>query len=216
MRTAPERSLCDRLFRRQGATTPNGVVSLHSNGTPDTNGTNASTCIFCHIDEQTAVASSDRCMAVYDANPLSIGHTLIVPRRHVKSVFELSGNDRKAVWTFVHHVQRELAKTHSPAAFTVGLNDGEQAGQTVDHAHVHIIPRYNGDVHDPRGGIRWVLPQRARYWDPDLCDAFDIAESVFAYAGATRLSGLVGSPRSNSRALMARAGLWLLRRGLRT
>lgn len=154
-------------------------------------------------------------MAVYDANPLSAGHTLIIPRRHVKSVFELSRSDRKALWTFVHDVQNKLAKMHSPAAFTVGLNDGEQAGQTVDHAHVHLIPRYDGDVGDPRGGIRWVLPQRARYWDPDLCNAFDIAESVFTYVGAAGMSGIVDSQRSHSRALRARVGLWLLRRGLR-
>ena len=203
----------DRIVRRQGATTPNGVASLHANGTPDTNDTDATSCIFCDIDKQTAVAYSEKCVAVYDKNPLSIGHALIVPRRHVKSASELSRTDLKALWMFVHDVQDKLTKRYSSAGFTVGLNDGEKAGQTVDHAHVHLIPRYDGDVRDPRGGIRWVLPQRARYWDPDLRDSFDVAEAVFAYVGA---SGVLGPDRSPRRALMAKTGLWFLRRGLRS
>lgn len=189
------------------------MLSAHTNGAPKKNGNAATACIFCNISNDDAVAHSQKCVAVYDANPLSAGHTLIVPRRHVRSVFELGRTDRKALWMFVHDVQDKLTKRYSPAAFTVGLNDGEKAGQTVDHAHVHLIPRYDGDVRDPRGGIRWVLPQRARYWDPDHRGAFDFAESVFAYVGA---SGLLGAERSPARALMAKTGLWLLRRGLRS
>lgn len=99
-----------------------------------------------------------------DAHPLSPGHTLIIPRRHVRSVFELSTDEYEDVWRLVRRVRELLSRRYEPAGMTVGCNDGEAAGQTVEHAHVHVIPRYRGDVEDPRGGIRWVIPHQAPYW----------------------------------------------------
>jgi len=111
------------------------------------------------------VASTPTAIAIRDAFPLSEGHTLVIPRRHVLSLFELSPDEQVDAWRLVAQVRAELAKQFSPDAFNIGLNDGAAAGQTVPHAHIHVIPRYRGDVPDPRGGVRWVIPQKAAYWE---------------------------------------------------
>jgi diadenosine tetraphosphate (Ap4A) HIT family hydrolase len=110
------------------------------------------------------VARSATAEAFPDAHPLSPGHRLIVPRRHVQSIFDL-GEDRFAdLWRLVHEVRGIPTERYLPAGLAVGCNDGAAAGQTVEHAHVHVIPRFPGDVEDPRGGIRSVIPEHARYW----------------------------------------------------
>jgi diadenosine tetraphosphate (Ap4A) HIT family hydrolase len=103
-------------------------------------------------------------VAFKDGFPVNPGHTLIIPRRHVAGLFELTAADQAAVWALLQPVKERLDARHSPAGYNVGINVGEAAGQTVAHAHVHVIPRYAGDVEDPRGGVRWVVPERAKYW----------------------------------------------------
>jgi diadenosine tetraphosphate (Ap4A) HIT family hydrolase len=122
-------------------------------------------CPFCDADQGRLVLESDHAVAVPDAFPLSNGHTLVVPRRHVESVFALGPEEQADLWALVARVRQQLAAKHEPDGFNIGINDGIAAGQTVSHAHVHVIPRYDGDVTDPRGGVRWVLADRARYWD---------------------------------------------------
>ena len=124
-----------------------------------------SPCPFCDSASDAPVLESRHAIALPDAFPLSSGHTLVVPRRHVESVFTLEPEEQADLWALVDRVRRELVGEHGPDGFNVGVNDGAAAGQTVSHAHVHVIPRYDGDVADPRGGVRWVLPDRARYWD---------------------------------------------------
>lgn len=122
-------------------------------------------CAFC--DDTTAndlLVRSFTAVALPDAHPVSPGHTLIIPRRHVRNVFELGTDEYNDLWGLVRRVREMLARHYTPDGMTVGCNDGEAAGQTVEHAHVHVIPRFQGDVKDPRGGIRWVIPRRARYW----------------------------------------------------
>lgn len=104
-------------------------------------------------------------MSLRDAYPVAEGHSLVVPARHVPSLFDLSSDERHAVWDEVARVRAELMRDLGVDAFTIGLNDGVTAGQTVPHAHVHVIPRREGDVPDPRGGVRWVLPTRAAWWE---------------------------------------------------
>jgi diadenosine tetraphosphate (Ap4A) HIT family hydrolase len=87
-----------------------------------------------------------------------------VSRRHVADLFDLSVDEQSALWALLPIVKRALDKQHSPAGYNVGVNVGATAGQTVGHVHVHVIPRYEGDAADPRGGVRWVLPKRADYW----------------------------------------------------
>jgi diadenosine tetraphosphate (Ap4A) HIT family hydrolase len=89
---------------------------------------------------------------------------LVVPRRHVASLFDLPAPDLALVWEFVARVRAELMKRFGVESFNIGLNEGRAAGQTVMHAHIRVVPRRDGDVADPRGGIRWVIPERADYW----------------------------------------------------
>lgn len=99
-----------------------------------------------------------------DACPVNPGHTLIVSRRHVADYNGLSEEEQAAMWSLIPEVCRRIGQERQPAGYNIGINVGAAAGQTVDHAHIHVIPRYSGDVEDPRGGIRWVIPSRARYW----------------------------------------------------
>ena len=86
------------------------------------------------------------------------------PRGTEPDFFALSEGEQAECWRLVASVQEGLAERLRPAGFNIGLNSGRAAGQTVDHAHVHVIPRFAGDVEDPRGGVRWVLPAKAAYW----------------------------------------------------
>jgi diadenosine tetraphosphate (Ap4A) HIT family hydrolase len=103
-------------------------------------------------------------VAIPDAFPVAEGHLLVVPKRHVASLFDLSDKEHAAIWRLVAQVRGKLASELQPDGFNIGVNDGPAAGQTVMHAHVHVIPRRAGDVPDPRGGVRWVLPGKAQYW----------------------------------------------------
>jgi diadenosine tetraphosphate (Ap4A) HIT family hydrolase len=107
---------------------------------------------------------SARAIALLDGFPVSEGHTLVIPRRHVASVFDLTANEQLELWELVGRTRQLLIAKHGIAGFNIGVNDGTAAGQTVAHAHVHVIPRRSGDVSDPRGGVRWVIPERAAYW----------------------------------------------------
>ncbi len=122
-------------------------------------------CPFCSPEPGRVLRSSEHALALRDAFPLSDGHTLVVPVQHVESLFDLSDQELADVWSLVADVREGLAGELEPDGFTIGLNDGEAAGQTVDHAHVHMIPRYRGDVPDPIGGIRNIIPGRGRYWE---------------------------------------------------
>lgn len=95
------------------------------------------------------------------------GHALIAPRRHIASWFDATPEEQAEMIAALSGVKEQIEARHTPAGYNVGINDGEAAGQTVGHLHLHVIPRYEGDVEDPRGGIRWVIPKRARYWDDE-------------------------------------------------
>ncbi len=121
-------------------------------------------CPFCCLPKERIWLVSGAGVAFRDGYPVAEGHTLIIPRRHVASVFDLDDREYADLWRMVAKVRAELAKEFQPDGFNVGINDGEAAGQTVAHAHIHVIPRRNGDVPDPRGGVRWVVPEKADYW----------------------------------------------------
>lgn len=123
------------------------------------------TCPFCGVVEGGDLRwANGHAVAFADRYPISAGHTLVVPRAHQADLFDLRADERAAVWALVDAVRTELVAEHRPDGFNIGVNVGETAGQTVAHAHVHVIPRYRGDVPDPRGGVRWVLPDKAAYW----------------------------------------------------
>jgi diadenosine tetraphosphate (Ap4A) HIT family hydrolase len=122
-------------------------------------------CPFCErIASGSSLQQEGTALAFPDAFPLNPGHTLVVPRRHVADLFGLNPREQVDVWRLVATVRERILREHRPDAFNVGVNVGAAAGQTVDHAHVHVIPRFRGDVPDPRGGVRWVVPARAPYW----------------------------------------------------
>ena len=102
--------------------------------------------------------------ALLDRFPVSEGHTLVVPVRHEPDFSALSPDEEKAVWSLAREVIERLKGDKAPNGFNIGVNIGEAAGQTVGHAHLHVIPRYTGDVADPRGGVRHVIPAKAAYW----------------------------------------------------
>lgn len=122
-------------------------------------------CPFCAADPIRLVRRDALTTSLRDAYPVTEGHSLVTPVRHVASLFELSSEERQAVWDEVAQVRAELMRDLGVEAFNIGLNDGAAAGQTVPHAHVHVIPRRVGDVPDPRGGVRWVVPTRAAWWE---------------------------------------------------
>lgn len=123
------------------------------------------TCPFCRriadgpVEERTELAC-----AFPDGYPVSPGHTLVVSRRHEADFTRLTPAERQAIWLLSDAVCDRLRRDLAPDGFNLGVNVGAAAGQTVAHAHLHVIPRYAGDADDPRGGVRWVLPAGAKYW----------------------------------------------------
>jgi diadenosine tetraphosphate (Ap4A) HIT family hydrolase len=103
--------------------------------------------------------------AIYDGFPISPGHALIIPKHHIGSFFELTEEEQRAMLDLLSQIRQLLLTEHSPDGFNIGINDGAAAGQTVMHLHIHLIPRYAGDQPDPRGGVRWIFPDKAAYWD---------------------------------------------------
>lgn len=124
-------------------------------------------CPFCRVDRSRIRVEGEFAMALLDGFPVTLGHTLIIPNRHVASLFDLSEKEQAGIWTLVGRVRAMLLAEIEPDGFNIGLNDGTAAGQTVNHAHVHVIPRRKGDVANPRGGVRWIIPDKARYWEDD-------------------------------------------------
>ena len=122
-------------------------------------------CPFCNPSLDRIWIGRDLTIATPDMYPAAEGHTLVLPRRHVLSVFELADDEWEELWALLSDVRDELQESLRPDGFTIGVNDGLAAGQTIAHAHVHIIPRHLGDVADPTGGLRGILPHKARYWD---------------------------------------------------
>lgn len=103
-------------------------------------------------------------IAFKDSFPISKGHTLVIPLAHITSIYDLSEEEQADLWHLAARIRQKLQDEYHPAAFNIGVNDGVAAGQTINHAHIHVIPRYQGDVVDPRGGIRWIIPEKAKYW----------------------------------------------------
>lgn len=121
-------------------------------------------CPFCTLSPDRVIAGNEHALAFLDSYPVADGHVLVIPRLHIASIFGLESAGQAAVWTLVEEVRTKLAAARHPHGFTIGTNDGIAAGQTIPHAHVHVIPRWDGDVPDPRGGVRWVIPGKADYW----------------------------------------------------
>jgi diadenosine tetraphosphate (Ap4A) HIT family hydrolase len=120
--------------------------------------------LFCAISGDRILHEDDHILIIRDRYPVSPGHALVVPRRHVARWQETTPDERHAMLRGVDVAMAQIKERHSPDGFNIGINDGEAAGQTIFHLHLHVIPRYTGDVEDPRGGIRHVISTKADYW----------------------------------------------------
>jgi diadenosine tetraphosphate (Ap4A) HIT family hydrolase/predicted nuclease with RNAse H fold len=128
---------------------------------------------FHPVEASRVILDGAECMAFFDRYPVSEGHALVVPNRPVSSLYDLEPQVQAKVWEMARRVRGFLEARYQPAGFNIGINDGRAAGQTIAHAHVHVIPRYAGDASDPRGGIRWVIPGKAKYWQDPAGDPGD-------------------------------------------
>jgi len=122
-------------------------------------------CPFCSMPANRIVLQDALVFAVRDAYPISPGHTLIIPRRHVASVFEVDRNESSAMLALLGRARELLDSELGPDGYNIGINDGEAAGQTIMHVHIHLIPRFLSDCADPRGGVRKLFPDKADYWE---------------------------------------------------
>ena len=126
-------------------------------------------CPFCEIAasdrDQHITHQDDLAFVIRDRYPVSKGHSLIIVQRHVESFFETTDSEKAALISLLENAKQALDNEFSPQAYNIGINDGIAAGQTVPHLHIHLIPRYEGDVNDPRGGVRWILSEKAIYWE---------------------------------------------------
>jgi len=121
-------------------------------------------CPFCDVALSCIQLENEVGIAILDAFPVSEGHILVVPRKHVTTLFDLSPVEQASLWQLVSEVRSYLSHKFNPDGFNIGINDGQAAGQTVMHAHIHVIPRRIGDDPDPRGGVRRVITGKAQYW----------------------------------------------------
>ena len=121
-------------------------------------------CLFCNISESGCSHQNDLAFASYDSYPVSEHHCLIIPKRHIKDYFELSKDELTACDELIKTVKDEiLAKDQSVKGFNLGTNIGKVSGQSILHCHFHLIPRREGDVENPQGGVRSVIPNKQHY-----------------------------------------------------
>lgn len=121
-------------------------------------------CAFCTLPSARVIDENATAMVIRDGYPVSPGHTLLIPKRHTGSFFYLAEQERDDLLALLDRAKRVLDAELQPQGYNIGINDGAAAGQTVPHLHVHLIPRFEGDLPDPRGGVRWVIPAKAKYW----------------------------------------------------
>lgn len=124
-------------------------------------------CPLCsqrdNVIENGKKIENDLAYVLEDSNPVNPGHCLIVPRRHVAEFFDATAEEKVAIFELIDEMKAIIDKKHSPDGYNIGVNIGKYAGQSVPHIHIHMMPRFKGDVENPRGGVRGVIPQRQKY-----------------------------------------------------
>ncbi len=123
-----------------------------------------SNCPFCSIDISEYLIEGEYSYAKFDGYPVSDGHVLIISKEHESNFFELSSVVQNDMMKLVSRVKKLLDNKFGTSDYNIGINCGSLAGQTVNHVHIHLIPRREGDIEDPCGGVRWILPKKAKYW----------------------------------------------------
>lgn len=120
-------------------------------------------CIFCKLANESNLIENESFYGCYDKSPVTEGHLLIIPKRHVETLFDLTETERSALYSLIEQGNKLLTELFRPDGFNFGINQGETAGQTIPHLHLHVIPRYAGDMADPEGGVRGVIPEKQKY-----------------------------------------------------
>tara|TARA_Y100000591_G_C21600862_1_gene577937 strand:- start:6 stop:404 length:399 start_codon:yes stop_codon:yes gene_type:complete len=121
-------------------------------------------CLFCNDEKSGCAYENDLAYASYDSYPVSEYHCLIIPKRHIKDYFELSNDELVACNELIKIVKKEIInKDPSVKGFNLGTNIGKVSGQSILHCHIHLIPRREGDVDNPQGGVRSVIPNKQHY-----------------------------------------------------
>lgn len=121
-------------------------------------------CVFCTLEPSRIIAENDLAVAIRDIFPVTKDHTLIIPRRHVADYFDLTPGEHEAIRELLASQRESIQKADSTVTgFNVGVNCGADAGQTIFHVHVPLIPRRKGDMENPKGGVRGVIPERQGY-----------------------------------------------------
>lgn len=124
----------------------------------------ANPCPFCTLPRERILGENKHAVWIRDGYPVSPGHSLVIPRRHVGSFFDVTDEERGDMLALLDLAKAAATDEFNPDGYNVGINDGPSAGQTVPHLHIHLIPRFEGDMPDPRGGVRWIIPAKADYW----------------------------------------------------
>jgi diadenosine tetraphosphate (Ap4A) HIT family hydrolase len=121
-------------------------------------------CPFCIREEgREIIIENDLAYATYDKYPVSTGHALIISKRHCGNYFDLTPEEQSSCWDLMNGVKEIIRDRLHPDGFNIGVNIGEASGQTIPHVHIHLIPRYQGDVREPKGGVRGVIPKKKKY-----------------------------------------------------
>ena len=120
-------------------------------------------CPFCNPSKEDIILKNDLCYAKFDKYPVNKGHILIIPFRHFDNYFDATKEEKMALIELIDKAKQYLDKNFKPDGYNIGINVGKTAGQTIMHVHIHIIPRYKGDMDDPRGGVRGVIPEKQKY-----------------------------------------------------
>ncbi|WP_209795394.1 HIT family protein [Clostridium moniliforme] len=120
-------------------------------------------CLFCNYKKEDYIAENNLCFAIYDKFPVNEGHVLIIPKRHFQNYFDATEEEIKAMYSLSKEIKEILDEKYNPDGYNIGVNVGFYGGQTIMHLHMHIIPRYKGDIENPRGGIRRIKEQLVFY-----------------------------------------------------
>jgi diadenosine tetraphosphate (Ap4A) HIT family hydrolase len=120
-------------------------------------------CRFCRKSERPALIAGKLALVRYDRHPVSEGHALIIPHRHFPDYFDATDDEKAELWQLVDAAKKMIDETYSPDGYNIGINIGKHAGQSIPHLHIHLMPRYQGDVENPKGGVRGVIPAKQKY-----------------------------------------------------
>jgi len=122
----------------------------------------SSQCLFCELKSE-RIIETKLAYAIFDKFPVTQGHSLVIPKNHISNYFELDFNAQISIIKLVNKLKEIIDKKFNPDGYNIGINIGDSAGQTINHVHIHVIPRYKDDIPNPIGGVRNIIPPKGDY-----------------------------------------------------